>query len=120
MSNTVIYIIFGLSAGMASGIIGIGGGVLLIPAMVYILGFTQKTAQGTTLALMVPPIGLLAAWQYYANGHVEVKAAAIIALTFFGGAYFGSKIGVALPQATLKKIFGFAMLLISIKMIFGK
>lgn len=103
-----------------SGLIGIGGGTIIIPALVYLFGLGQHQAQGTTLAIMIPPIGLLAAWTYWRHGYVNLSMAAFICLGFFLGGLFGAKIAVALPQDLLKKIFGLALLLISLRMIFSK
>jgi uncharacterized membrane protein YfcA len=83
MTNPILYILLGLVAGITSGFIGIGGGVIIIPLLVFLFGFTQQQAQGTTLALMVPPIGLLATWLYYRQGYVNVEAAAYICIGFF-------------------------------------
>ncbi len=119
MENYIL-ILIGIVGGVASGLLGIGGAILMIPALVFILGFSQQTAQGTTLCAMVPPIGLLAAWQYYKAGHADLKAAIIIAITFFIGAFFGSKASMAINPQILKKSFGFLLLYISVKMITGK
>lgn len=114
------YIVLGLVAGVLSGLVGIGGGIVIVPALVVLFGFTQHTAQGTTIALMIPPIGILAAWTYYNQGYVDVKAASIICLGFLLGGYFGAKLAVSLPRFYLEKIFGIALLLISIKILFTK
>ena len=113
-------ILIGLSAGIISGLIGIGGAVIMIPALVLILKFTQHLSQGTTLAAMVPPIGILAAYEYYKNGYVDIPVAAFIALGFIVGGFIGAKFAVNLDDALLKKIFGFILLLISLRMILGK
>ena len=118
--NYAIIILFGLAAGILSGLLGIGGGVFVIPALVFLLGFSQQMAQGTTLAMMVPPIGLLAAWAYYKAGFVDIKVAGLMCVGFFIGGFFGAKFATALPGATLSRIFGFALLLISVKLIFAK
>jgi uncharacterized membrane protein YfcA len=110
----------GLVVGITSGFIGIGGGVIIIPLLVFLFGFTQQQAQGTTLALMVPPIGLLAAWIYYKQGYVNVAAAAYICIGFFVGGLIGARFATSLPNVMLQKIFGCVLLLISLKMIFGK
>ncbi|MBN1902971.1 sulfite exporter TauE/SafE family protein [Candidatus Sumerlaeota bacterium] len=118
--NIFLYILLGLTAGIVSGLIGIGGGVILVPALIMLFGFSQHQAQGTTLALMVPPIGLLAAWTYYAKGYVDLKIAMFICIGFFVGGLFGAKIATAISPTCLKKIFGVALFLISVKMIFFK
>lgn len=120
MVNAILYVISGLAAGIFSGLFGIGGGLILIPIMVFFFGLTQHQAQGTTLALMVPPIGLLAAWAYYKHGYVNLKMALFICLGFFIGGLLGANIGTGMESATLRKIFGVALLIASIKMIFFK
>jgi len=117
--NIVAYLILGLVAGIFCGLLGLGGAVIIIPVMVFLFGMSQHQAQGTTLALMVPPIGLLAAWVYYKEGFVDLKMAAFICLGFFIGGLLGAKIAIGIPEAILKKLFGAAMLLVSLKMIFG-
>jgi uncharacterized membrane protein YfcA len=118
--NTVLYLILGLAAGVFSGLLGLGGGIILIPALVFFFGLSQHTAQGTTLALMVPPIGLLAAWAYYKAGYVDLKIAAFICLGFFIGGLLGAKIATGIPDILLKRIFGVILFIVSIKMILGK
>jgi len=117
MSNILFLILLGLMAGVLSGLIGIGGGMILVPALVFLLGFSQHQAQGTTLALMVPPIGLLAAWIYYKQGYVDLKIAALICLGFFFGGLVGARIATGLPNIVLQRIFGVALLLVALKMI---
>lgn len=120
MEQIPAFIILGLVAGVLSGLIGIGGGIIIVPALVFLFGFTQHSAQGTTIALMVPPIGILAAWAYYTRGMVDLKAAAIICAGFLLGGYFGAKLAVSLPRYYLEKLFGIALLLISLRMLFSK
>lgn len=118
--NIMALLILGLAAGILSGLIGIGGGILIIPALVFLLGFTQHQAQGTTLAMMVPPIGLLAAWQYYKGGYVDIKVAGLLCVGFFVGGYLGGRFANALPSAALEKVFGFVLLVIALKMILSR
>lgn len=122
--NLVVYVagflFLGLLAGILSGLLGIGGGILIVPALVFIVGLTQHQAQGTTLALMVPPIGVLAAWTYYKQGNVDFKIAALICLGFFFGGLLGAKFATVLNPALLKKLFGLAMLITALKMILAK
>ena len=115
-----LYLAFGLVAGILSGLLGIGGGIFVIPGLVLLMGFSQKMAQGTTLAMMVPPIGLLAAWAYYKAGFVDIKVAGLMCIGFFIGGFFGAKFATALSGVTLSRIFGAAMLVVSIKMILAK
>jgi uncharacterized membrane protein YfcA len=112
------YIILGLLAGAFSGLVGVGGGVVIVPALIYFYGLSQQQAQGTTLALLVPPIGLLAAYTYWKQGFVDIKIASLICVGFFLGGFFGAKLATSLSNAVLTKVFGVAMLLIALKMIF--
>ncbi|MEO1131880.1 MAG: sulfite exporter TauE/SafE family protein [Cyanobacteria bacterium J06639_1] len=114
------FLLLGLAIGTMSGAIGIGGGVLITPALVYLFGFSQHEAQGTTLALLVPPIGLLAAWTYYQRGLVDVRVATLICLGFVLGGLIGAQFAVDLPELTLKRAFGGAMLLVALRMILSK
>lgn len=120
MVDILLYILLGLIAGVISGLVGIGGGIIIIPALVFIFKLTQHQAQGTTLALMIPPIGLLAAWTYYKQGAVDLKIAVFIALGFFLGGLLGAKLAIGIPDVWLEKIFGVVLLLIALKMIFAK
>ena len=117
---TLYYLALGLAAGIFSGVIGVGGGVIIVPALVFLLGFTQHKAQGTTLALLVPPIGLLAAWTYYRQGYVDLRAAWLICFGFLFGGLAGARIATRLPNATLERFFGIALLLIGLKMILAR
>ncbi len=118
--NIGLYLLVGLLGGVASGMLGIGGGVIMVPALAFLFGLSQHQAQGTTLALMVPPIGLLAAWTYYKGGFVDLKIAAFVCLGFFFGGLLGAKYVVGMPEPLLRKIFGVALLIIAIKMILTK
>lgn len=113
-------ILLGLTAGTLSGLIGIGGGVLIVPALVYIFGITQKTAQGTTLAMFVLPIGLISAATYYKNGFVDLKVTGLLIIGFLLGSIIGSKMAIKLPSDVITKIFGIAIILIGLKMLFSK
>jgi len=114
------YILLGLVAGIFGGMFGIGGGSILIPAMVFFFGLTQHQAQGTTLAIMIPPIGLLAAWRYYQSGNVKLGMAAFVCAGFLIGGLLGAHVVQALPDTLLKKLFGGFLLLVSLNMIFSK
>ena len=120
MTQVLLYMLLRLAAGVLSGLIGVGGGVIIIPALVILFGLSQHQAQGTTLALLVPPIGLLAAWTYYKQGYVDLKIAAYICMGFFFGGFLGAKLATALSNPVLEKVFGIALLLIALKMIFAK
>ncbi len=118
--NAVSFIVLGLAVGALSGLMGIGGAIVIVPVLVYVYGWEQHLAQGTTLAMLVPPIGILAAWKYYQAGHTDLRVAALLCAGFFVGSYFGGTYANQLPGDTLRKIFGCALLLISLKMIIGK
>lgn len=120
MPDILPYIILGLLAGILSGLIGIGGGIIIVPALVLIFGLTQQQAQGTTLALMIPPVGLLAAWTYYTRGLVDLRIAGLIVIGFFIGGLLGGKIAVGLPNHILQKFFAVALFLVALKMFFDK
>ena len=120
MTNILFYLLLGLVAGIYSGLIGIGGGTIIVPALVFLFGLSQHQAQGTTLALLVPPIGLLAAWTYYKQGYVDFRIAALICVGFFIGGLIGAKFAAKLSNVTLERVFGVALLLIALKMLFAK
>ncbi len=115
----VLIMCIGLAAGMLSGLIGIGGGIIMVP-MLLLMGFTQQQAQGTSLAALLPPVTLFAVINYHKAGFIDWRYAILISLVFVVGGYFGSKIAVNIDQRTLKKIFGFVLLVVAGKMIFGK
>lgn len=115
-----LYLLLGLLAGVCGGLFGIGGGSILIPIFVYILGFSQHQAQGTTLAIMIPPIGLLAALKYYWQGNVKLSIAIFVCIGFFIGGLLGAELAHKINEPMLKKIFGLFLLLIATKMIIGK
>ncbi len=123
MNELLILLAIGLAAGVLSGIAGIGGGMVIVPALVYLMGYTQHQAQGVSLTMFLLPIGIFGVYNYYKGGHVSqetIRFALIMCVTFVIGSYFGSKIAVGLSQEMLKKIFGAFILLVSLKMIFGK
>jgi uncharacterized protein len=120
ITNVFLYIFIGLLAGLLSGLIGIGGGTIIVPILVIFSGLSQKMAQGTTLALLVPPIGILAAWTYYKQGYVDFPIAGLICVGFIFGGLIGAKFATSLSNQTLERIFGIALLIIAIKMIFAK
>ncbi|MGO9144778.1 MAG: TSUP family transporter [Desulfomonilia bacterium] len=117
---TILLFLLGITAGSLSGLIGIGGGVIIVPVLIFLFGLSQHQAQGTTLALLVPPIGILGAWVYYKQGYVDLRIAAVICIGFFLGSMFGAKLATSLSNILLQRIFGIALLLISLKMIFVK
>jgi uncharacterized membrane protein YfcA len=116
----VTLLMVGLAAGMLSGLVGVGGGIIIVPCLVFFLGYSQLTAQGTSLAVLLLPAGIFAVMNYYKGGYVNVYPTLLIAATFTIGGYLGSKISISLDQATVKKIFAGLLLLVSLKMFFGK
>ena len=116
----LILIVIGIITGVMAGMLGIGGAIIMIPALVFFMGISQQTAQGTSLAVMLPPIGIIAAYNYYKEGQVNIKFAIILALFFLIGSYFGSKLALNLSQPVLKKIFGILLLLVAAKMLLSK
>ena len=108
----------GLAGGLLGGLLGIGGAIVVIPALVILMGYSQQMAQGTTLMMMVPPVGALAAWQYYKQGYVDIKSALFIAAFFLIGGFFGARLALHLPQQVLKRIFAILLLVLSAKMLF--
>ena len=118
--NNLICLLVGLGAGTLSGIFGIGGGIIIIPALVFLLGLTQHQAQGTTLAIMIPPIGLLAAWRYWQAGNVKIGLAAFVCLGFFIGGYIGASLIQGMNEVLLKRLFGIFLIIIATRLIMGK
>ncbi len=112
--------LIGIAAGLLSGVLGLGGAIIIIPALVMLLGFSQQMAQGTALIMMVLPVGALAAFQYYQKGFVDVKSALLLAGFFFIGGYFGAKVATEIPQDLLKKLFAVVLVAIAFKMWFQK
>jgi hypothetical protein len=116
----LLYLLLGLISGTLSGMFGIGGGVILIPALVFLVGLSQHDAQGTTLAIMLLPIGLLAVIKYYQAGHVHFYIAAFICIGFLIGGLLGANMAVGVPNLLLRKAFGVFLLIVSIYTIFSK
>jgi len=120
VTTLLILLLVGVVTGFMAGMLGIGGALIMVPALIYILGFSQHMAQGTSLAVMLPPIGIIAAYNYWKAGQVDIKVAIILIITFLLGSYFGSKLATTLPQATLRKIFAILLLLVATRMLFTK
>ena len=113
----LILILIGLFAGMLSGLIGVGGGIIVVPALVFFLGFSQHEAQGTSLGLLLLPVGILAVLNYYKQGYIDIKVVAIMCLAFVVGGWLGSKISLALPQEIVKKIFAVILIYTAFRML---
>ncbi|MFN8243599.1 MAG: sulfite exporter TauE/SafE family protein [Ferruginibacter sp.] len=118
IQTILVLVLIGIGAGLLSGLVGVGGGIIIVPALVFILGFSQKMAQGTSLGILLLPVGILGVWQFYKQGYIDLNAVWIISLAFLVGSYFGSRFALSLPQETVKKIFATIMMLIAIKMLF--
>lgn len=120
-AQTIIsLIIIGILAGILSGLVGVGGGVIMVPLMVLFFGMTQHQAQGTSLAVLAVPVTAFAVYNYYQEGHINVKFALIIAIFFVIGSIIGSKFAISLDQKTLKKIFAIILIVIAGKMLLDK
>lgn len=119
-STIIILVIIGIAAGVFSGLVGVGGGLIMIPMFVILLGLSQHEAQGLSLAVMLPPVTFLAALNYHRAGAIDWKMAMIVSALFIIGGFFGSKIALRIDQHTLRKIFGVVILIAALKMIFGK
>lgn len=120
MELVITILLIGVVAGLFSGFIGIGGGLIVVPCLVFFLGMSQHTAQGTSLAMMLPPIGFMAVYNYYKAGAVDFRVAAILCISFIVGSFFGSKISISLSPDQLKKAFGIIIILIGLKMVLWK
>jgi uncharacterized membrane protein YfcA len=116
--TVLLLILLGLIAGLLSGLVGIGGGVVIVPALVFFFHYSQKLAQGTTLALLIPPIGILAVMTYFKAGDVNIKAAAWIICGFVIGGYFGAKLVTHLPEVVVARAFGAFLLVLAVKFLF--
>ncbi len=117
-ATIVLLIMIGLLAGFLSGLIGIGGGIIIVPALILLLGFSQKLAQGTSLGILLLPVGILAVMQYYKQGYLNVNYVLIVACAFVIGGLFGSKLALSLSDAKMKKIFAVILMILAIKMLF--
>jgi len=120
VTQVILLILLGLAAGILSGLLGIGGGIIIIPALVFFFGLTQQQAQGTTLVLLIPPIGLLAALTYYRQGYVDLRIAGLIIVGFFFGALVGAKVATSISNDVLQKMFAVLLLAVAAKMLLGK
>ncbi len=116
---TGLFLAIGVVSGVTAGIFGVGGGILIVPALTFLAGFTQESATGTSLAVLLPPVGLLAVMQYYKMGHVDIKAAVLIALGLFAGAWLGAFVAHKMGDAWLKMSFGIFVTLVGIWIVMG-
>src|SRR5262249_36621504 len=117
---TFLYILLGLVVGAFSGVVGIGGGILIVPALVYLFHMSQHKAQGTSLGALLAPIGALAFWEYYKAGNADVKAALLIGVGFLVGGYFGGLWAQQIPEVALRRIFGTLLVILGIRLLFSR
>lgn len=118
IQTIILLVIIGLISGGLSGLVGIGGGIIIVPALVFFLGFSQKLAQGTSLGILLLPVGILAVLQFYKAGYVNIPSVLVVAGGFLAGSYFGSRIALSLPQETIKKIFAILLVVVALKLLF--
>ena len=116
LETVLLLVIVGLAAGVLSGMVGVGGGIIIVPALVFFLGFSQHEAQGTSLGLLLLPVGILAVINYYNKGYIDIKVVVIMSAAFIIGGWLGSKISLSLPQDTVKKIFAIVLFYTAVRM----
>ena len=119
LNTILLLIVIGILAGILSGFVGVGGGLIIVPALVYLMGFTQLQSQGTSLAVLLLPVGILAVWNYHKAGNVNINYALIIGAAFIVGGYFGSKLAHRIPEDMVKFIFGLLMLYAAIRITYS-
>jgi len=119
MSQWFMFVLIGICGGISSGLFGIGGGIVIVPALIYWAGFSQHKATGTSLAVLLPPVGLAATLEYYRNGNVDIKAAMIIAATMFIGAWGGAFISNQIKGPHLRLLFGVFITSVGVYLIYG-
>ena len=116
MTPIVTFLLLGLAAGVLSGLFGIGGGIIIVPALMLLARLPPTTATGTSLGALLLPVGLLGAWEYYRNGHLNVRAALLVALGLFLGAWFGARLALTLSPVQLKRAFAVFLVLVAIRL----
>ncbi|HEY4108267.1 TSUP family transporter [Puia sp.] len=118
VQTIALLVLVGLLAGMLSGLVGLGGGVIIVPALVFVLGFSQHQAQGTSLGILLLPAGIFAVLNYYKRGYIDMKVVLLLFVGFLVGGFLGSKLSLSLSETMLKKVFAIALLLIAAKVLF--
>jgi uncharacterized membrane protein YfcA len=111
----LLLVLIGLSSGMLSGLVGVGGGIIIVPALVFFLGFTQHQAQGTSLGLLLLPVGILAVLNYYKQGHIDIKVVLIMSVAFVLGGWLGSRLAIVLSDSVIKRIFAVILFYAALK-----
>lgn len=120
MVSFIGFALIGLAAGILSGLFGIGGGIIIIPALLFLMNFSQLKAQGTSLAIMLPPVGLLAFLEYYKKGNVDIFAGVVICIFLFIGAKLGAQFANQLPVDLLRKLFAVLIIIVGLRMLMIK
>ena len=118
-SSTFLFSVIGLGAGILSGVFGIGGGVVIVPALIYLAGFNQHRATGTSLAVLLPPIGFAAMWEYYRHQNVDIRAAMIIAVAVFCGGWLGALVANRMSGPYLRLMFGVFVVVLGVSLVLG-
>ena len=118
IQTIVLLVVVGLLAGVLSGLVGLGGGVIIVPALVFLLGFSQHQAQGTSLGILLLPAGIFAVINYYQKGYIDIKVVLLLFVGFLVGGWLGSKLSLSIPEVMLKKVFAVALVLIAVKVLF--
>lgn len=113
----IILVLIGLLSGMLSGLVGVGGGIIIVPALVFFLGFSQHQAQGTSLGLLLLPVGILAVLNYHRQGYIDIKVIAIMSIAFVLGGWLGSKLSLVLSDVLIKRIFAVILFYAAFKML---
>jgi uncharacterized protein len=113
----MLLIVIGFAAGILSGLVGVGGGIIVVPALVFFLGFSQQEAQGTSLGLLLLPVGILAVINYYNKGYIDMKVVGVMSIAFILGGWLGSKLAVSLNPQVVKKIFALVLFYAAFKML---
>ena len=122
MSTTAVglLLLIGLLAGMLSGFVGVGGGIIMVPALVWLMGYGQHQAQGTSLAVLVLPVVAIAAWNYHRQHPLDLRAVGLIAGAFVLGGYLRSRMALSIPADAVKRVFGLVLMVAALKLILGK
>lgn len=116
----LVLLAIGLGAGLLAGMFGIGGGLIIVPALIFLVGLGEVEAIGTSLAALIPPVGLLGAAEYYRTGHISIRYAALIAVGLFIGAYFGARVTIALPEQLVRRLFAALLIVMGVRMLVAK
>lgn len=119
MPPWLLFVVIGLIGGVASGLFGVGGGIVIVPALIYWAGFSQHMATGTSLAVLLPPIGLAATIEYYRHGNVDLRAAILLAASMFLGAWLGAYFANQMKGPHLRLLFGVFLSVLGMYLVYG-